>query len=100
MDFGCAAAAAAAAQPDPPERAVRRRWLAVAASALVMAKVAQVVVPAAETSPAPIAGTAPSNGPKSVSPVPNAAANVRRIWLPELDAGYDPQGLAADDRAI
>jgi hypothetical protein len=77
-----------------------RRWLAAVVAALVMAKVAQVVVPAAETSPAPIAGTAPSYGPKSVSPVPNAAAIVRRIWLPELDAGYDPQGLAADDRAI
>jgi sugar lactone lactonase YvrE len=78
-----------------------RRWLAVAATALVTgAYAAQVVVPAAETSPAPIAGTAPSYGPKSVSRVPNAAAIVRRIWLPELDAGYDPQGLAVDDGAI
>jgi hypothetical protein len=32
--------------------------------------------------------------------VPNAAAIVRRIWLPELDFGYDPQGLAVDDAAI
>jgi hypothetical protein len=78
---------------------VRRRWLAVAATALVTAY-AQVVVPAAETSPAPIAGIAPSYGPKTVSAVPNAAAIVRRIWLPELDAGYDPQGLAVDDGAI
>jgi hypothetical protein len=78
-----------------------RRWLAVAATALVTgAYAAQVVVPAAETSPAPIAGTAPSYGPKSVSRVPNAAATVRRIWSPELDAGYDPQGLAVDDGAI
>ena len=38
-------------------------------------------------------GIAPSYGPKTVSAVPNAAAIVRRIWLPELDAGYDPQGL-------
>jgi hypothetical protein len=64
------------------------------------AYVAQVIVPAAETSPAPIAGIAPSYGPKTVSAVPNAAAIVRRIWLPELDAGYDPQGLAVDDGAI
>jgi hypothetical protein len=77
-----------------------RRWLAAVVTALVTANVAQVVVPAAETSPAPIGGTAPSYGPKSVSRVPNAAAIVRRIWLPELDAGYDPQGLAVDDRAI
>jgi hypothetical protein len=76
------------------------RWLAVAATALVTAYVAVVVVLAAETSPAPIAGIAPSYGPKTVSPVPNAAAIIRRIWVPELDAGYDPQGLAVDDRAI
>jgi hypothetical protein len=100
-EFCCAAAPAAAPQPDPPERAAGRRWLAVAASALVMgAYAAQVVVHAAETSPAPIAGIAPSYGPKTVSAVPNAAAIVRRIWLPELDAGYDPQGLAVDDGAI
>jgi sugar lactone lactonase YvrE len=77
-----------------------RRWPAAVVMALVTANVVQVVVPAAETSPAPIAGTAPSYGPKSVSRVPNAAAIVRRIWLPELDAGYDPQGLAVDDGAI
>ena len=100
-DFGCAAAHATAVQRDPLERAVGRRWLTAAASALVMgAYAAQVVVPAAETSLAPIAGIAPSYGPKTVSAVPNAAAIVRRIWLPELDAGYDPQGLAVDDGAI
>jgi hypothetical protein len=62
------------------------------------AYVALVVVPVAETSPAPIAGIAPSYGPKTVSAAPNA--QVRRIWLPELDTGYDPQGLAVDDGAI
>ena len=61
---------------------------------------AQVVVPAAETSPAPIAGIAPGYGSKTASAVPNAAAIVRRIWLLELDAGYDPQGFAVDDCAI
>jgi hypothetical protein len=86
---------------DPPERTMRRRWLAVAAAALVTgAYAAQVVVPAAETSPASIAGIAPSYGPKTVSAVPNAAAIVRRIWLPGLDAGYDPQGLAVDGGGI
>ena len=60
----------------------------------------QVAVPAAETSPAPISGIAPSYGPKTVSAVPNAAAIVRRIWLPGLDAGYDPQGLAVDGGGI
>jgi hypothetical protein len=60
-DLGGDAAPAAWAQPDPPERVMRRRWLAVAAAALVTeAYAAQVSVPAAETSPAPIAGIAPS----------------------------------------
>jgi len=77
-----------------PERVIGRRWLAVAAVALVTGVYAtQVVVPAADTSPAPIAGIAPSYGPKTVSAVPNATAIVRRIWLPGLDAGYDPKGL-------
>jgi hypothetical protein len=80
---------------------MRRRWLAVAATALVTwAYAAQLAVPAAETSPAPIAGIAPSYGPKTVSKVPNMTAVVRRIWLPELDAGYDPQGLAVDGGGI
>ncbi len=82
-------------------RRMGRRWLAVAATALVTGVyAAQVVVAAAETSPAPIAGIAPSYGPKTVSAVPNAAAIVRRIWLPELDARYDPQGLAVDGDSI
>src|SRR5215472_560049 len=98
---GCAAVPAATAQPDPPERAMGRRWLAVAATALMTpAYAAQVVVLAAETSSAPIAGIAPSYGPKTVSTVPNAAAIVRRIWLPGLDAGYDPQGLVVDGGGI
>ena len=84
-----------------PERVIGRRWLAVAAVALVTGVYAtQVVVPAADTSPAPIAGIAPSYGPKTVSAVPNATAIVRRIWLPGLDAGYDPQGLVVDGAGI
>jgi hypothetical protein len=50
----------------------------VVATALVTAYLAQVVVPGGDV--APIAGIAPSYGPKTVSPVPNAAAIVRRIW--------------------
>ena len=100
-DLGGDAAPAAWAQPDPPGRAIGRFWLAVAAAALVTGAYAtQVVVPAAETSPAPIAGIAPSYGPKTVSAVPNATAIVRRIWLPGLDAGYDPQGLVVDGAGI
>src|SRR5438270_911921 len=89
QNLGRAAAPARTARSDPPERAIGRRWLTAAATALVAAYVAQTVVPAAETSPAPIAGIAPSYGPKTVSAVPNAAAIVQRIWLPELDARWD-----------
>src|SRR4029077_10591898 len=60
----------------------------------------QGVVPAAEPSPAPITGIAPSYGPKTVSAVPNAAAIVRRIWLPGLDTGYEPQGLSVAGGSI
>jgi hypothetical protein len=85
-DLSGAVAPAAWAQPDPPERAIGRCWLAVTAAALVTgAYAAPVVIPAGEISPVPIAGIAPSYGPKTVSAVPNAAAIVRRIWLPGLD---------------
>ena len=99
--YRSAAAPDSAAHSDPPGRAMGRRWLAVVVATLVAGAYAgQVVVPAAETSPAPILGIAPSYGPKSVSAVPNAAGILRRIWLPELDAGCDPQGLAVDDGVI
>ena len=69
------------------------RWLAAAATALMMGAYAtQAVVPAAEISPAPIAGIAPSYGPRTVSAVPNAAAIVRRMWMPELDASTTRRG--------
>jgi hypothetical protein len=62
-DLDADAAPAAWAQPDLPRRAIGRFWLAVAGAALVTgAYAAQVVVPAAETPPAPIAGIAPSYG--------------------------------------
>jgi hypothetical protein len=78
-----------------------RRWFAGFAAALVTGVcTAQAVVPAADMSPAPIVGIAPSYGPKVVSAVPNGAAIVRRIWLPGLDAGYDAQGLAVDGGVI
>jgi hypothetical protein len=80
-----------------------RCWLAVAAAALATGVyAAQAVVPAAETSPAPIAGIAPSYGPKTVSAVPNATAIVRRIWLPGLawppggDPGREPRGVGSE----
>ena len=42
----------------------------------------------------PILGTRPSYGPAPTMAVPNAAAIDRQIWMPGLDSGWDPQGLA------
>jgi hypothetical protein len=39
-------------------------------------------------------GRAPSYGPSAISIVPNLAAIDRLIWMPGLDRGWDPQGLA------
>jgi hypothetical protein len=41
-----------------------------------------------------ILGQKPSYGPSSISAVPNLAAIDRLIWMPRLDDGWDPQGLA------
>jgi sugar lactone lactonase YvrE len=41
-----------------------------------------------------ILGTRPSYGPAVTGKVPNLAAIDRLIWMPGLDAGWDPQGLA------
>jgi len=71
--------------------------LARAGAALVLA--GSLAAPNAEAA-APIVGVAPSYGPAAVADVPNAAAILRRIWLPELDAGFDAQGLAVDQGAV
>ena len=42
-----------------------------------------------------IRGMRPSYAPARVAAVPNETAIRRRFWVPELDAGYTPQGLAA-----
>ena len=39
-------------------------------------------------------GQRPSYGPAKISATPNQAAIDRMIWVPGLDAGWDPQGLA------
>src|SRR5262245_9359895 len=43
---------------------------------------------------AAILGTRPSYGPAVTRTVPNLGAIDRLIWMPGLDAGWDPQGLA------
>jgi hypothetical protein len=41
-----------------------------------------------------ILGTRPGYGPGATATVPNAAAIDRLIWMPGLDSGWNPQGLA------
>src|SRR5213593_3394399 len=44
-----------------------------------------------------ILGARPSYGPSAVSKVPNLAAAGPLLWVPGLDQGWDPQGLAFAD---
>lgn len=81
---------------------MRRRRLAAGAAALALAAAGTLwaLAPTAESPRQPIAGVAPSYGAGTVDAVPNAAAILRRIWVPGLDAGYDPQGLAVAGDAV
>jgi hypothetical protein len=47
-----------------------------------------------------ILGTRPSYGPAVTGRVPNFAAIDRLIWVPGLDAGWDPQGLAVVEGSL
>jgi sugar lactone lactonase YvrE len=47
-----------------------------------------------------IRGQRPSYGPTSISEVPNFAAIDRLIWVPGLDQGWDPQGLAIAEGSL
>lgn len=41
-----------------------------------------------------ILGTQPLYGPSTVNRAPNGASIIQRIWMPGLNEGYNPQGLA------
>ena len=48
-----------------------------------------------------IRGTRPSYGPETVSTVPNLSAAGPLLWMPGLDEGWNPQGLAVvDDKLL
>jgi sugar lactone lactonase YvrE len=73
-----------------------RRIRSVAALLVILIDVA-TCTPAISTGPAaepPVLGERPSYGPPAVSDLPNGGAVQRRIWVPGLDDGFDPQGLA------
>jgi outer membrane protein assembly factor BamB len=81
-----------------------RRFLTAAAIGVVLLAVAAGGLPNAARPAGMLAelihGMRPSYGPARVSSVPNEKAIVRRFWVPGLDAGYDPQGLAAVPGAV
>jgi hypothetical protein len=41
-----------------------------------------------------ILGKRPSTAPATLGPMPNGAAIGRLIWVPDIDIGFDPQGIA------
>jgi len=75
---------------------VRRRRLAIAAAGLLALGFAAFArpMPLLGGGDPAIRGAAPNYGPGWVSTMPNAAAIGERIWMPGLDDGYTPQGLA------
>ena len=81
-----------------------RRFLTAAAIGVVLLAIAAGGLPNAAAPAGMLAeligGVRPSYGPARVSRVPNEQAIVRRFWAPGLDAGYDPQGLAAAPGAV
>lgn len=79
----------------------RRAALLAALIAIILAAtlIRAAFVPAGMPAGA-IGGVGPHYGPEMVAAVPNERAIARRFWVPELDAGYDPQGLAVIDGAL
>jgi sugar lactone lactonase YvrE len=47
-----------------------------------------------------VLGTRPTYGPALTAAVPNLAAIDRMIWMPGLDSGWDPQGLAEAEGSL
>jgi len=81
-----------------------RRFLAAAAIGVLLLAIAagglsNAVAPAGMLAEL-IHGQRPGYGPLRVSAVPNEKAILRRFWVPGLDEGYNPQGLAAVDGAL
>ncbi len=80
------------------------RILAAAAIAVASLAIAADRLSGDEARPGTLAeyihGARPHYGPARVATVPNEKAVVHRLWVPGLDAGYNPQGLALADGAV
>jgi hypothetical protein len=81
-----------------------RRFLTAAAISILLLAIAAGGLPSALTPKGIlvelIRGMRPSYGPVRVAEVPNEKAIIRRFWVPELDDGYTPQGLALVPGAV
>jgi hypothetical protein len=80
-------------------RSFRVGWLARVGAALALIG-ACGIAPAPPTLPVRPLGQPAGYGPGAVSDVPNLGAADRLIWMPGLDRGWDPQGLAVAGDAI
>lgn len=69
----------------------------VALLALAPAAAVRLLSISAEAGGEAIGGARPQYGPARVGAAPNAAAIGMRLWMPGLDEGYTPQGLAVID---
>jgi hypothetical protein len=83
----------------PPRRLLTAAAIGVVLLAIAAGGLPNAAAPAGLLSEL-IHGVRPSYSPARVSAVPNEKAIVRRFWAPGLDAGYDPQGLAAAPGAV
>jgi sugar lactone lactonase YvrE len=81
-----------------------RRGVIAALAGLGAVSLAATLLPAAfapaGTPAGAIGGMRPSYGPAIIAAVPNEKAIARRFWVPGLDAGYTPQGLAVVAGAV
>lgn len=81
-----------------------RRFLTAAAIAILALGIAAEGLPNALAPAGMLAeliqGARPGYAPARVSAVPNETAITRRFWVPGLEAGYNPQGLAAVPGAV
>jgi hypothetical protein len=78
-------------------RSALRPLLALAA--IAACGISPVGHPVGTADPA-ILGERPSGLPASLGPMPNRAAIGRMLWVPDIDIGFDPQGLALMRGAI
>jgi sugar lactone lactonase YvrE len=61
---------------------------------LVLAGLLAGCAPIATQDASSVKGAPPHYGPSALNGMPNGSAIAQRIWVPDLDLGFDPQGIA------